>query len=386
MAINSPESQPMFPSPEEFQHSEGSYTPPEVTNRRIERLKLIVQSNRKPNKVLDLAAYEPDETGAKSLDHIVLTGEANKISSNRTGNMDAVDYACSQTPERIVRVQSGAEGVPVRGNSAHGVLFLRLGTQRGQLLDVAVKAFSAPSRAFIEYANTNAIRERGIDTLEPIAVIIDKGSGTAKSKPTAKSKISDEPIGYYISAMEPIRSLDRLRIVRNGYISLLATSDKHSSYLDYLSRTGEILAEMHLKGVFPGDAQIKNFAIRQDGSVIPIDFENTDIFNKDFFLTNPGKFTDLSQKGLSVLFGSLSGQTIPPINFYNGYSGDHLWNAFNDTIFSAYAKTYEEIVLKRADENGFNVEQFAQVLDGLETIRGRIKEKVLTPVSSPSKH
>lgn len=392
MASNTPEiqtiNQPDFkiPSPDEFQHSEGTYTSPDVTKRKIERLKLIVQNNRKHYRVLDLGAYKPDETGLKSLDQIVLAAEAEKISTNRTGNMDAVDYVCSATPERIVRIQSDVEGAPVRGNSAHGVLFLRLGTQRGQLLDVAVKAFSTPSRAFAEYVNTNEIRERGIDTLDPIAVIIDKGKGTGKSNSTPNSKITNEPIGYYISVMEPIRSIDRLRLVRSGYTSLLASAESHRAYLEYLSRTGEILAEMHLKGVFPGDAQIKNFALRQDGRVIPIDFENTDIYNVDFFLTNPEKFADMAKKALAVLFGSLNAQTTPPIDFFNGYSGEHLWNAFNDVIFSAYARTYEELVLKKADAKELDVDQFTQALEGLEAIRERIKERVLTPLTSASKH
>ena len=388
MASNTPEipttgkiPEPQMPSPDEFQHSEGTYTHPEVTRRRIERLKQIVQNDRKPYRILDLGEYEPDETGIKSLDQIALESEAEKISTNRTKNMDAVDYVCSSTPERIVRVQSNVEGAPVRGNSAHGVLFLKLGTQRGQLLDVAVKAFSTPSRAFTEYINTHEIRNRGIDTLDPIAVIIDKGKGSANNKPTAHSKITDEPIGYYISAMEPIRSIDRLRLIRSGYRSLLASDESHRSYLEYLSKTGSILAEMHLKGVFPGDAQIKNFALRQDGRVIPIDFENTDIFNRDFFLTNPERFADLSQKGLSVLFGSLNGQTTPPINFFNGYSGEHLWNAFTDTVFSAYAKTYEELILEKADTKTIDVEQFTQALETLETVRERIKQRVLTPAN-----
>ncbi|MEK7160315.1 MAG: hypothetical protein AAB702_02440 [Patescibacteria group bacterium] len=392
MVSNTPEipniSRPdlQVPSPDDFQHSEGTYTSPEVTNRKIERLKLIVQTNRKPYRILDLGAYEPDETGSKSLDQIVLASEAEKISTNRTGNMDALDYACSATPERIVRIQSNVEGAPVRGNSAHGVLFLRLGTQRGQFLDVAVKAFSTPSRAFIEYVNTIVIRERGIDTLDPIAVIIDKGKGSGKSNPTSNSKITNEPIGYYISVMEPIRSIDRLRLVRSGYRSLLASDETHRSYLEYLSKTGEILAQMHLKGIFPGDAQIKNFALRQDGKVIPIDFENTDIFNVDFFLTNPEKFADMSQKALSVLFGSLNAQTTPPINFFNGYSGEHLWNAFNDVVFNAYASTYEELVLRKADAKELSVDQFVQALEGLETIRGKVRERVLTPLMIASKH
>ena len=62
---------------------------------------------------------------------------------------------------------------------AHTGLFLRLGTQRGQFLDVAVKAFSTPSRAFIEYVNTIVIRER-YRYINPIAVIIDKGKVRVK--------------------------------------------------------------------------------------------------------------------------------------------------------------------------------------------------------------
>ena len=93
----------------------------------------------------------------------------------------------------------------------------------------------------------------------------------------------------------------------------------------------------------------------------------TDIFNVDFFLTNPEKFADMSQKALSVLFGSLNAQQ--HLNkFFNGYSGEHLWNAFIDVVFSVCET--EELVLK-ADAKELSVDQFVQALEGLETIRGK---------------
>ena len=94
----------------------------------------------------------------------------------------------------------------------------------------------------------------------------------------------------------------------------------------------------------------------------------------------------MSQKALSVLFGSLNAQTTPPINFFNGYSGEHLWNAFNDVVFNAYASTYEELVLRKADAKELSVDQFVQALEGLETIRGKVRERVLTPLMIASKH
>lgn len=377
-----------LPSPSESdgQHSEKGFTLPEVTQGRIERLKSAVQNGRKPYRILDISTYSPDPTGIKSFDQIVLRGEAAKISVNRSTDLDTVDYSCASTPERIVRVQANVEGAPVRGSSAHGVLFLRLGTQKGELLDVAIKAFEKPSKAFTEYVNTQVILERGINTLQPIAVILENsdhsntnGSSNGNGKKSSAGK--KEPIGFYISGMESIRSLDRLRVIRNGYMRIVNGGEKEKKYLEYLSMAGKLLAEMHLKGVFPKDSQIKNFAIRGNGSVIPIDFENTSIFNQDFFATCPEKFITYSQKGLSVLFGSLNKETDPPIDFFAGFTGESLWDAFNTTVFSSYRQTYEEIILSTDQLNLLNIDQFSQALENLELIQQGIKERILNPVA-----
>lgn len=376
---------PDAPSPDisDLPHSEGGFVSAELAQKKIDRLRSIIQNGRKPYRILDLASYSPDLTGTKSFDETVLQGEALKISVNKNANMDSVDYSCTSTPERIVRIQTGVEGAPVRGSSAHGVLFLRLGTQRGHLLDVAVKAFSKPSHAFSEYVNTQVIRERGIDTLEPIAVIIEGNehlNGNGKQQRSAFS--SQEPIGFYISAMEPIRSLDRLRIIRNGYMQILNGGEREKEYLRYLSMIGKTLAEMHLKGVFPRDSQIKNFAIRGDGSLIPIDFENTNIYNENFHLSNPEKFADASFRSLSVLFGSLNKEGSPTIDFYAGFTGEALWEAFDKTIFSAYRNAFEERLLSMAEIGSLDENQFTQSLENLEQIKEKMRERVLTPVSS----
>lgn len=376
---------PDTPSPDisDLPHSEGGFVSTEIAQRKIDRLKGIIQNGRKPYRLLDLESYSPDPTGTKSFDEIVLQAEALKISVNKNPNMDSVDYSCTSTPERIVRVQTEVEGAPVRGSSAHGVLFLKLGTQRGHLLDVAVKAFSKPSHAFSEYVNTQIIRERGIDTLEPIAVIIEGNEHlNGNGKQQRPASLTQEPVGFYISAMESIRSLDRLRVIRNGYMQILNGGEREKEYLRYLSMIGETLAQMHLKGVFPKDSQIKNFAIRGDGSLIPIDFENTNIYNEDFNLTNPEKFVDVSFKGLSVLFGSLNNEGSPPIDFYAGFRGEALWEIFDKTVFSAYRHAYEERVLSLAETKPLDVNQFTQSLENLEQIKEKIRERVLTPVSS----
>ena len=376
---------PDTPSPDisDLPHSEGGFVSTEIAQRKIDRLRGIIQNGRKPYRLLDLESYFPDPTGTKSFDEIVLQGEASKISVNNGPNMDYVDYSCSSTPERIVRIQTGVEGAPVRGSSAHGVLFLRLGTQRGQLLDVAVKAFTKPSHAFSEYVNTLVIRERGIDTLEPIAVIIESSehlNGNGKQQHSASQP--QEPIGFYLSAMEPIRSLDRLRIIRNGYMQILNGGEKEKEYLKYLSMIGKTLAEMHLKGVFSRDSQIKNFAIRGDRSLIPIDFENTNIYNEELHITNPEKFVDASFRSLSVLFGSLNNEGSPPIDFYAGFTREALWEVFDNTVFSAYRFAYEERLLSMADAGSLDENQFMISLENLELIREKVRERILTPVSS----
>jgi hypothetical protein len=393
MIFNTPESpkriqpnQQDILSPSEFQHSEGAYVSPEISRKRIERLKTIITTDRKPYHLLNTSDFSPDPTGSKSLAQIILESEANKISTNRASNLDSVSYTCATFPERIVRIrEKDIEGAPVRGNSAHGVLFLKLGTQRGKLMDVAVKTFSTPSRALMEYVNTLIIQERGIETINPIAVIIDKEIDSEKKERRNLLNATDEPIGFYISAMESIRSIDRLRIIRNGYANILSI-DNQKFYLNYLYQIGKILADMHLKGIFPGDSQIKNFTIREDGSVIPIDFENTDIFNTDFFLSNPEKFEELSFKSLSVLFASLSGQTIPQIDFYKGFLGDNLWDAFKITIFNAYSKRFEDTILAQTDANKLDVAQFTQALDSLGEIENKIKDRILIFTNSAKKH
>ena len=359
----------------ELQHSEEGYVSYFRAQKRIERLKSNIQRDRKPYRVLELGTYEPDSTGLKSLDEIVLTGESSGF-LNSKNNMDCIDCTYSSTPERIVRVETEVEGAPVRGSSAHGVLFLSLGTQRGELLDVAVKAFPKPSHALAEYINTQTIKERGIDTLEPVAVILE-GSGQKK-----KTGQEDESIGYYISAMEPIRSLDRLRVLRKGYLEIIGGEEHEQLYLRYLGMIGREMANMHLKGIFPRDSQIKNFAIREDGSLIPIDFENTNIYNEDLYLTNPERFIEAAFRGISVLFGSLNNEGNPKIDFYAGFSGENLWEIFNNTIFSAYTSAFEDKIMRLAENEKISVDQFTQSLDTIDLIREKIREKIITPVNS----
>lgn len=363
------------PVPSEPQHSEGGFLPAEQAMKRIERLKIVIQG-KKPYRVLDAAAYESRANGSKPLAQIALEGEASKISTHRkTDSLDDVNYACSQTPERIVRVRSGVEGAPVRGNSAHGVMFLELGTQRGEYINAAVKIYTTPSHAFLEYANTLAIRNRGIETLEPLAVIIDQGEGSSKKNEDPEV---NGPVGFYLSTMEPIRSLDRLRVLRLGYTALLTGEAREREYLGYLRRIGTILAQMHLRGVFPKDSQIKNFAIRENGTIIPIDFENTEIYDPNLHLTNPEKFVDSASKGLWILFKSLHGLTKPPIDFFEGYSGEPLWEAFNDAVFTGYRETYEDEVLSLVENRkSISQEQFVSCLNNIYEIANKVRDQVI---------
>lgn len=364
------------PSTEGAQHSDAGFVDSVLVAQRVNRLGQIVAGRRRPVNPFNIEVFQPDATGGRSLDQICIKTLADALSAR--------DYLTTTVSERPVGIVSEVEGAPVRGGSAHGVSFIALKLQNGENIEAAAKAFSNPHNAFAEFVNTLEILRRGIPTLSPLAVVIDNGEGKAKGDTRKKKPDGTEPVGYYLSKTEPIRSMDRLRVIRQGYASLQSGSEHDRDYLGYMNRIGETLATMHLKGIFPGDSQLKNFAIRNDGTVIPIDFENVDIFNPDFYSTNPPRFVDLSIKGLRVLFDSLNGQKLPGINFFAGLSGEALWEAFDQTIFSSYKSSIEDSLLEAGmngeiDEVNF-ITGMDTLLESLAEIRQGIRDHIVQPV------
>lgn len=370
------------------QHSDGTPVDPEVARMQVDRLSVIVQNRRKQPNPFDITAYTPDPTGSRSLADICIQDTARRISTNAKPNtLDAVDYLSSTLEDRIVKIKPKVEGAPVRGGSMHGVSFLQVCVQNGECTNAAVKAFPTPTKAFAEFVNTQEIARRGISTLEPIAVVTDNGMSHGNGK--LKSHTESEPIGYYLSRMETIRSMDRLSFIHRGYLELISGGENAKENLEYIGRVGQVLANMHIKGIFPGDPQLKNFAIRDSSEVIPIDFENVDIFNENFYETEPEKFVDLSQKGLIVLFDSLTGRKADSTNFFEGFTGEDLWQVFDNTIMSAYRRALDESFLDSGTDGDLDVVGFITKVDILsklaETIRVRVQDYATAPVRRPDR-
>lgn len=363
------------PSSDKIQHSEGAVIDPRVAEARIARLRAIFSNARKPHMVFDIDAYPVADTDTKPLDQLCVEAAARRITTSKSDkSLDDVNLICILHPERIVKVATTkVDGAPVRGDSAHGVIFARVGTQRGRLVDAAVKTFDdEPTNAFREFVNASEVARRGIHTLQPLAVVIDPGQ-----------EPKDRPLGFYLSEMESIRSMDRLLPIRRG-LQYLRTEEgqKHADYLGYVAVTGELLANMHLRGIFPADPQLKNFAARDSGEVIPIDFESTSIYPPSLLLTDPEKFARRASRGLSVLRESMSGVKTSSIPFFAGFSGERLWSAFNETVLSVYCDSFELAILKMGEAKAINVDQFSQALDTLDQIRQAVHDNFLKPTTT----
>ena len=172
------------------------------------------------------------------------------------------------------------------GDSHHEVAFGKAAVQVGDAVvttGVAIKPFTTESeRAGHEHDQLVRARELGFDTFVPLAVA------------------RDGEVTYLITELRSeIESRDNV----NWTISPADTERYEAEVVPELAFMADSMAQMHAKGVFHGDAQAKNIAKTDTGSMVVIDLEDativegseaiTDAINGDYALNESLAIADV---------------------------------------------------------------------------------------------
>jgi hypothetical protein len=191
-----------------------------------------------------------------------------------------------------------------RRRSAHGVSFGRLiGPKRnkqgreGSLLSVAYKMFDRPDKAVQEVEGYHILRELGMDTFEPVAIVPTPDSANFVVITKKRDDLMSLDRDDWIVGRQP-RDARELEIAERNTTTV--------------KEIATVLAFIHSKGIFHPDGQVKNFATNEQGRVGIIDTENLisrDITDPD----NPG----MAWRDIQKLVRSLLVE-----NKYNGESDE----------------------------------------------------------------
>lgn len=200
-------------------------------------------------------------------------------------------------------------------DSLHQVMFgcLHLqGDQRRTVTDVAVKPFkeAASKRAEHELRCLELLERSGINAFKPIGIL------------------SSDRYEFLITEFESqILSLDN---VHWGYP--LKTAEFHEYLGPMLYGVGESLGELHSKGVFHGDAQIKNFALSESGDTQALDLEGAAYINESDEIIR--QLPNMGFGDIVMLYSTLKTQ-----GFLTGETSENNFNTFNAYVLEPYYKT-----------------------------------------------
>ncbi len=165
---------------------------------------------------------------------------------------------------RIIKLgqRRGVEDLWPRGSSAHNVVFCiaEVRDPHGKITNrnVAIKMFHRSKGAIKDATNNAVVLQRGFSTTNPIAVIVDEANSYVIS-PAVKGiqQLDTEPWHQFSTGTDVIR--------------------KHFIYR--LQQIGEMLADLHAKGINHSDAQVKNFWVTINGEIQPFDWEAANVYH-----------------------------------------------------------------------------------------------------------
>ena len=200
-----------------------------------------------------------------------------------------------------------------RGTSAHDVFFARaLIRFKDQVntvpIDVAIKTFDKKSHlkgnTLRDFINSVLVTRNGFTTFNPLCAI------------------SSNDMGFVLTVADPsVQSSDLDILNRDPYDPYVITR---------LQKIAQLLASLHLAGIFHGDAKIRNFAVTPNGNIEAIDWESAKIleFNHK---ENIDRIVKNAASDLSDLFFSV----IKPVD-RNYIPEGQFKNYFMRTIYDIY--------------------------------------------------
>jgi hypothetical protein len=307
----------------------------------LDELNYILQ--RKKARILDPKSVESEKN--KSLTETI---KKNVLKDHKDGI-----WRLSYSKEPVYGIHAAELPHIVRGNSGHQVFFAEARIA-DHATEIAIKPFifrpengdknPSPEKALIELINTDLVMEKGIQTLMPLACIINGQTG------------------FYLSQVRHgIRGLD-LQIWPN-YIQK-TDEESRSNTSSKLKKIAVNLANMHILGIFHGDAQIKNFVTTPEGAIMPIDWESSTIYEK----ATKEQFLRGAHKDLLSLLKSLYRT---PDNFGAGIFHDlepekNIWPHFHETV----VKPYINEILNIGDGSSFPPD----LLEAIGYLETNIKE------------
>lgn len=182
-------------------------------------------------------------------------------------------------------------------DSAHGVFFGSLRAAHSDQfsgIEVAVKPYSgettsrAYSRAWREFISSHIVLHRGIPTIKPLALVFDDKNAyilSRREKLTALADIVWEPFRRELGTLHTLPDIEQFiqtkyrHLIKTDPGSGFASHDQQlSQYFTTLRKLALCLGQLHLKGIFSQDSQIKNFVSETlTNQVWAIDWENTSI-------------------------------------------------------------------------------------------------------------
>ncbi len=289
----------------------------------VERLQQLLDA--------ELAIVGTHETIMSGGDGIYLTNVLE--AENRDIRINTLHEA---TIEEINKISPKTSLELETADSRHIVSFAEVGytTTHGQeeSIMVAVKYYDDEiESAGIECQSLLDSHARGFDTLAPIAIVRDDNDA------------------YLITLLRPdIRSLD------NANWAVLPGEPGFDALKDNLSFVARSLASLHAKGIFHGDAQVKNFARNDEGRYVVIDLERgCEIMHDD--ATHVERYNSSHDVHSSLayrdLFGVWSRLNSPiPIGGREGniFLSD---SASSHQIYDVFAKHFLDEYLKNIEAN-----------------------------------
>lgn len=233
-------------------------------------------------------------------------------------------------PERV-EISYAPHLLQMRGGSAHDVFssmgILKLANGEEAAIPVVLKKHSRRERGLGEFNNNCRVIEKGIETTQPVAAILGKD------------------VAFIASRFdENLQSGDRIQW------SAVVEDQRESEIKRFLGLYATAFAELHARGVFHADPQLKNLSYGSGGRVFFFDWERAEIFEH----VPMERFPEKSVEGLKfVLNSAYQDKTIREIlspTFKNSSASRPLGKILGEawTDVEAFRRTLEEALMGRS--------------------------------------
>lgn len=249
--------------------------------------------------------------------------------------------------------------------SAHGVSFGRLvgykptKGRQGHVLSVAMKPFGSAEKAVHELQGYQVLQELEVETYNPVGVFPSK------------------KLENYIVLTEKrndLMSLDRDSWVHGRQVQNEADVEIAERNTKTVIEIAELLAWLHINGVFHPDGQVKNFAVTDYGKVGVIDPENLVARPLLHFDTATRQAEDFEKLIKSLVRDNKDepveedqGDKIFGVGMLAGMANDQIKKCVDELVVNPYKDALEKYVYERDG----NLEQAVMLSTAIDSFAER---------------